>query len=97
MMNKIPAILGGEKLRKIPFESRTTIGPEEKKAVIEVMDSDVLSAFIGAPGEKFLGGDKVLEFENNWKEYTNLPHAHFISSDAVGLHLALNVLRKRNG
>ena len=68
MTNKIPAILGGKKLRKIPLEYRTTIGPEEKKAVIEVMDSDVLSAFIGAPGEKFLGGDKVLEFENSWKK-----------------------------
>jgi hypothetical protein len=68
MINKIPAILGGEKLRKIPLKPRTTIGSEEKKAVVEVMDSDVLSAFIGAPGEKFLGGDKVLEFENNWKK-----------------------------
>ena len=42
-------------------------------------------------------GFKTEEFENNWKEYTNLPHAHFISSNTVGLHLALNVLRKRNG
>ena len=47
MINNLPAILGGEKLRKTPLESRTTIGPEEKKAVIDVMDSDVLSAFIG--------------------------------------------------
>ena len=29
MINKIPAILGGEKLRKIPLKPRTTIGAEE--------------------------------------------------------------------
>ena len=80
MINKIPAILGGEKLRKIPLKSRTTIGPEEKKAVIEVMDSDVLSAFIGAPGEKFLGGAKVLEFENYWKHKYGFKHAISVNS-----------------
>ena len=92
MMNKIPAILGGEKLRKIPFESRTTIGPEEKKAVIEVMDSDVLSAFIGAPGEKFLGGDKVLEFENNWKNEYGFKHAISVNSWTSGLIISVGAI-----
>ena len=92
MKNLLPAILGGEKLRKIPLASRTTIGPEEKKAVMEVMDSDVLSAFIGAPGEKFLGGDKVLEFENNWKKQYGFKHAISVNSWTSGLIISVGAI-----
>ena len=31
-------------------------------------------------------GFKTIEFEEAWKEYTKLPHAHFIQSNTVGLH-----------
>ncbi len=37
-------------------------------------------------------GFKTIEFEEAWKEYTKLPHAHFINSNTSGLHLALNIL-----
>jgi dTDP-4-amino-4,6-dideoxygalactose transaminase len=40
-------------------------------------------------------GFKTIEFENKWKEYTGLPNAHFINSGTSGLHLALNVLKRR--
>ncbi|MDB5049666.1 MAG: DegT/DnrJ/EryC1/StrS aminotransferase [Fibrobacteres bacterium] len=36
-------------------------------------------------------GFKTVEFEEAWKKYTGLPHAHFLSSNTVGLHLALHV------
>lgn len=42
-------------------------------------------------------GFKTLEFETAWKEYTGLPHAHFLSSNTVGLHLALRMLKTRHG
>ena len=42
-------------------------------------------------------GFKTLEFEDAWKSYTGLPHAHFLSSNTVGLHLALHVLKRRLG
>ena len=42
-------------------------------------------------------GFKTVEFENAWKTYTQLPHAHFITSNTVGLHLALHVLKTRHG
>src|SRR5579872_2663175 len=35
-------------------------------------------------------GFKTNEIEKAWTEYTGLPHAHFISSNTVGLHLALH-------
>ncbi|KZX51248.1 aminotransferase DegT [Halioglobus sp. HI00S01] len=42
-------------------------------------------------------GYKTVEIEEEWKKYTGLEHAHFISSATAGLHLALYVLRKRYG
>ena len=42
-------------------------------------------------------GFKTTEFEQAWTEYTKLPHAHFISSNTVGLHLALNVFKQVDG
>ncbi len=42
-------------------------------------------------------GFKTVEFEEAWKEYTGLSHAHFLSSNTVGLHLALLVMKTRFG
>ncbi|HEY4088564.1 MAG TPA: DegT/DnrJ/EryC1/StrS family aminotransferase [Bryobacteraceae bacterium] len=42
-------------------------------------------------------GFKTVEFENAWKRYSELPHAHFLSSNTVGLHLALHILKSRYG
>jgi dTDP-4-amino-4,6-dideoxygalactose transaminase len=40
-------------------------------------------------------GFKTVEFENAWKTYAELPHAHFLSSNTAGLHLALHVLKTK--
>jgi dTDP-4-amino-4,6-dideoxygalactose transaminase len=42
-------------------------------------------------------GFKTDEFELKWREYTGLPFAHFLTSNTVGLHLALHILKKREG
>lgn len=42
-------------------------------------------------------GFKTVEFEDAWKRYTGLSNAHFLSSNTVGLHLALHILRTRHG
>lgn len=42
-------------------------------------------------------GYKTVAFEEAWKHYTGLPHAHFLSSNTVGLHLALLILKQRHG
>ena len=42
-------------------------------------------------------GFKTVEFEEAWKEYTKLPHAHFIQSNTVGLHLALHTFKTQEG
>ena len=42
-------------------------------------------------------GYKTGEFEEAWKNYTGLPHAHFVNSGTAGLHLALKLLKERGG
>src|SRR5215813_2297289 len=42
-------------------------------------------------------GFKTVAFEDAWKRYTGLPHAHFLNSATAGLHLALRLLKERYG
>ena len=42
-------------------------------------------------------GFKTIEFEEAWKKYTKLPHAHFLNSNTSGLHLALNIFKTQEG
>ena len=39
-------------------------------------------------------GFKTVEFEEAWKAYTGLPHAHFLNSATAGLHLAIKLLKE---
>jgi len=40
-------------------------------------------------------GYKTNAFESAWKDYTGLPHAHFLNSATSGLHLAVRLLKER--
>ena len=42
-------------------------------------------------------GFKTLEFEQAWRAYTHLPHAHFVNSCTAGLHLAVKLLKEDGG
>lgn len=42
-------------------------------------------------------GFKTQAFESAWREYTGLPNAHFVSSATAGLHLAVRLLKERDG
>ena len=42
-------------------------------------------------------GFKTVEFEEAWKHYTGLAHAHFLNSATAGLHLAVRLLRRHDG
>lgn len=41
-------------------------------------------------------GYKTNEIEDLWKQYTNLPNAHFLNSNTSGLHLAFKILKDAN-
>ena len=47
------AIKGGEPLNRKVFKEFSSIGEEEKQAVCEVLDSKVLSGFLGSPSPRF--------------------------------------------
>ena len=42
-------------------------------------------------------GFKTAQFEEEWKKYTGHPHAYFLNSNTVGLHLAVQILKIENG
>lgn len=42
-------------------------------------------------------GFKTVEFEEEWKKYTGHKFAYYLNSNTVGLHLAVKILKMRNG
>lgn len=40
-------------------------------------------------------GFKTVQFEEEWKKYTGLPHAHYLNSATVGLNLAFETLKEQ--
>lgn len=84
-----PAILGGEPVRTSSFPPRETMGRKERRAARKVIDSDVLSAFIGGPGKHFNGGPKVREFERAWADKFGYRHVITCNSCTSGLVLAV--------
>lgn len=42
-------------------------------------------------------GFKTVELEEGWKNYTGLPHAHFLNSATAALHLAVLLLKEQGG
>ena len=42
-------------------------------------------------------GFKTVEFEAKWKEYTGHRNACYLNSNTSGLHLAVNILKRRYG
>lgn len=86
------AIAGGVATRSQAFPVRRTMGEAEKQAVIEVMDSSVLSGFFGSPGPHWLGGSKVQEFERKWADKYGFAHAISVNSWTTGLMTAVGAI-----
>lgn len=86
------AIQGGKKIRTKPFPAHITIGEEEIARVREVMESGVLSGFIGADHPRFLGGDQVRALEDEWSKYYDVKYAIAVNSATSGLFAALGAI-----
>ncbi len=84
-----PAILGGEPVNTTNFPPYNTIGHEEKKAVMDVLDSGELSGFVAAAIPEFYGGPKVIELEEAFCEYFGTKHAVAVNSATSGLYCML--------
>jgi dTDP-4-amino-4,6-dideoxygalactose transaminase len=83
------AIRGGAPIRKKPFPPYKTIGKEEKRAVMEVLDSGVLSNYLGTWSEEFYGGPRVRKLEREWADYFGVKHAVSVNSATSGLYAAV--------
>ncbi len=42
-------------------------------------------------------GFKTVQFEDAWKQYTGHANAYYLNSNTVGLHLAVKILKMKNG
>ena len=90
-MNKL-AIHGGEKTITYSFNKYNSIGAEEVDAGKKVIESGVLSQFIGSHDKDFYGGPKVKEFEQDCKNFFNVKHAITVNSWTSGLIAAVGAL-----
>jgi dTDP-4-amino-4,6-dideoxygalactose transaminase len=83
------AIHGGPPVRSKPFPEYRTIGQEEKRAVSEVLDSGILSGFLGSWTPEFYGGPRVRQLEREWSEYFGAKYAITVNSATSGLNAAV--------
>lgn len=86
------ALLGGPQAITSAFKPFNTIGEEELAAATEVIRSGVLSAYIGAPGEAFMGGPRVRAFEAASATYFGVKHAIAVNSWTSGLIAAVGAI-----
>jgi len=83
------AINGGTPIRTTLFPAYNTIGEEEKKAVMKVLDSGNLSQFLGAWHKDFYGGPTVQAFEQAWATMFGTRYAISVNSNTSGLFTAI--------
>lgn len=79
------AIHGGPPVIDHRLEPYRTLGAEEEDAASRVVRSGVLSAYIGARGELFMGGPEVRAFEAKAADYFGVKHALAVNSWTSGL------------
>jgi perosamine synthetase len=89
--NKL-ALFGGPKTIQTEFYKYNSIGNQEVKAAKKVIESGVLSQFLGAWHADFYGGPKVQEFEKKCSEYFGVKHAVTVNSWTSGLIAAIGAI-----
>lgn len=86
------AILGGPKTITEPFRRYNSIGIEEVQAAKAVVESGVLSQFVGGWCNDFYGGPKVKEFERDCERFFGVKHAITVNSWSSGLTAAIGAI-----
>lgn len=83
------ALLGGPKTRTAPFPPYPVIGEAERWAVLEVLEEGRLSTFVASPGEHFLGGRRIRQFEQEFADFHGVRFAVAFNSATAALHAAV--------
>tara|TARA_B100001059_G_scaffold96256_1_gene95518 strand:+ start:3142 stop:4422 length:1281 start_codon:yes stop_codon:yes gene_type:complete len=92
MNNTKLAFLGGDKIINKNYRSYNTIGQEELDAAKSVLETGVLSKFLGCWDPDFYGGSKVKEFERAWEKQFKVKHAVTVNSWTSGLIAAIGAI-----
>jgi len=90
------AIDGGQPVRRRGWQDNFTTGDEEKRAVLDVLQSGYLSLFEGSHTPdapfSFSGGPAVQTFERAMADFYGVPHAIAMNSATSGLYAAIGAL-----
>lgn len=83
------ALLGGTPIKQSPLPWVSTMGDEETSAVLDVMNSGNLSAFLGSYGDSFFGGPKVKELESAFATKFQMNFGISVNSATTALQTAI--------
>lgn len=86
------ALYGGLPAISHTLEPFNSVGDDEVDAASRVIRSGVLSAYIGAPGDGFMGGKEVRAFEKEAASYFGVKHAVVVNSWTSGLIAAVGAI-----
>lgn len=86
------AINGGLPIRTKQFGPSVTTGQEEIDAGIKVLESGILSGFVGSPSDEFFGGKYVQQLEKDWSEKFEVKHSVSCNSATSALIMAMGAL-----
>ncbi len=92
MTKETLALFGGAKTITKPFKRYNPIGKEEVEAARAVVESGVLSQFVGCWEPDFYGGPKVQEFERQCETHFDVKHAITVNSWTSGLIAAVGAI-----
>ena len=91
MSNKL-ALFGGNKTFTEKVKRYNSIDSKEVNAVKKVVESGILSQYLGEWDADFYGGPKVKQFEDDWSNYFNIKHSIAVNSNTSGLIVALGAI-----
>ena len=86
------AVLGGTPVIGEPLPPYPSMGEDDVAAASAVIRSGVLSGYIGAPGEAFMGGERVRAFERQAADHFGVRHALTVNSWTSGLICAVGAI-----
>jgi perosamine synthetase len=86
------ALNGGTPMIDRALEPFRSMGEDEVRAAEEVVRGGVLSAYIGAPGPGFMGGEHVRALEAKAAGYFGVKHAVVVNSWTSGLVAAVGAI-----
>ncbi|WP_323015435.1 DegT/DnrJ/EryC1/StrS family aminotransferase [Devosia sp.] len=92
MSRQTLALLGGTPAIPAPLAPFKSIGEDEVTAATAVIRTGVLSAYIGAPGDGFMGGQHVRAFEQKAAAHFGVKHAIAVNSWTSGLIAAVGAI-----